>query len=112
MKEKVFQRGDIISVCLNQDFPQPELRWCLVISPAEFNKLGISLVAPIVQCKDIARVRGFAVVLPDVGLKTHGAVLVNAIRMLDLTARKAKKIEVLPSEIFNDVVARLVAVLE
>lgn len=45
-------------------------------------------------------------------LKTQGVVLVNKIRMLDLVARGAKKVERVPQEVIDDALGRLMAMLE
>lgn len=58
--------------------------------------MGVVLIAPITQGGDFARHAGFAVQLSGSGTKTHGVALVNQVRMLDLEARGAKKIEAAP----------------
>jgi mRNA interferase ChpB len=115
VKRKGFERGDIVKVCLNPVVGrelQGDFRPCLVLSSSSFNRLGTVLVAPITQGGDFSRVKGFAVSLTGCGTETQGVVLVNAVRMMDLEARKAKKIESVPSEIIDDVLARLSAIIE
>ncbi|MFM8623423.1 MAG: type II toxin-antitoxin system PemK/MazF family toxin [Betaproteobacteria bacterium] len=68
----------------------------LVLTPEEFNRLGDVLVASITQGDDFSRYAGFAVSLTGSGCKTQGAALVNKIRMLDLAAGKARRIESFP----------------
>jgi mRNA interferase ChpB len=46
------------------------------------------------------------------GCKTQGVALVNKCRMIDLAARKAKKIERVPQEVTNDALGRLLAHFE
>lgn len=46
------------------------------------------------------------------GCRTDGAVLINKIRVLDLTALKARRIERAPQVVVDDVLARLTAILE
>jgi mRNA interferase ChpB len=46
------------------------------------------------------------------GLKTQGVALINKIRMLDLNARDARKIETAPPEVIEDAIARLESMLE
>lgn len=114
MKRKGFERGDIVKVSLNPVVGremQGEMRPCLVLSTAAFNQLGTVLVAPITQGGDFARVKGFAVPLIGSGTQTQGVVLVNAVRMLDLHARQAQKIEKAPVEIVDEVLARLAAII-
>jgi mRNA interferase ChpB len=109
----VFDRGDIVSVPLDPALghAQRGIRPALVLTTKEFNKLGDVLVAPITQGGDFARYAGFAVTLTGTGCKTQGVALVNKIRMLDLAARKARKIERAPQEVIDDAIGRLVALL-
>lgn len=75
-------------------------------------QLGDALVAPITQGGDYARYAGFAVTLTGTGCRTQGVALVNKIRMLDLAARQARKIERVPQEVIEDAIGRLVAMLD
>jgi mRNA interferase ChpB len=84
----------------------------LVLTSKEFNRLGDVLVAPITQGGDFSRYAGFAVNLTGSGCKTQGVALVNKIRMLDLAARKARKIERVPQVVLDDALGRLTALLE
>jgi len=110
----LFDRGDIVSVPLDpaMGHEQRGTRPALVLTTKEFNKLGDVLVAPITQGGDFARYAGFAVTLTGTGCKTHGVALVNKIRMLDLAARKARRVERVPQVVIDDAIARLVALLE
>lgn len=110
----VFDRGDIVSVPLDPAIghEQRGTRPALVLTTKEFNKLGDVLVAPITQGGDFARYAGFAVSLTGTGCKTQGVALVNKIRMLDLAARKARKIERAPQEVIDDAIGRLTALLD
>lgn len=110
----VFDRGDIVSVPLDpaMGHEQRGSRPALVLTTKEFNKLGDVLVAPITQGGDFARYAGFAVMLTGTSCKTQGVALVNKIRMLDLTARKARKIERAPSVVIDDALGRLAAMLD
>lgn len=110
----VFDRGDIVRVPLDPALghEQRGTRPALVLTTREFNKLGDVLVAPITQGGDFARHAGFAVTLTGTGCKTQGVALVNKIRMLDLAARKARKVERVPSDVIEDALARLSAVLD
>ena len=78
----------------------------------EFNKLGDVLIPPITQGGDFARYAGFAVTQTATSCKTQGVALVNKIRMLDLAARKARKIERAPQEVIDNALRRLVALLD
>lgn len=110
----VFERGEIVSVPLDPALghEQRGTRPALVLTTKEFNKLGDVLVAPITQGGDHARYAGFAVSLAGTGCKTQGVALVNKIRMLDLAARKARKVERVPQEVIDDALGRLTALLD
>lgn len=110
----IFDRGDIVVVPFDptSGHEQRGTRPALVITTKAFNRLGDTLVAPITQGGDYARYAGFAVTLSGTGCKTQGAALVNKIRMLDLAARKARKVERAPAEVIDDALARLAALLE
>jgi len=110
----VFNRGDVVSVPLDpaMGYEQKGTRPALVLTSKEFNRLGDVLVAPITQGGDFLRYAGFAVRLTGSGCKTQGVALVNKIRMLDLAARKARKIERVPQVVLDDALGRLTALLE
>lgn len=110
----VFDRGDIVTVPLDPaaGHEQQGTRPALVLTTKEFNVLGDVLVAPITQGGDFARHAGFAVALSGSGCRTQGVALVNKIRMLDLAARRARKVERAPQEVVDDAIARLMAVLD
>lgn len=109
----VFDRGDIVTVPLDPTIghEQRGARPALVLTTKAFNQLGDVLVAPITQGGDFARYAGFAVSLTGTGCKTQGVALVNKVRMLDLVARKARKVERVPQEVINDALGRLMALL-
>ena len=111
----VFERGDIVRVNL-EPVSGHEMRGAsrpaLVLTTSAFNRLGDVLVAPITQGGDYARFAGFAVSLMGTGCKTQGVALVNKIQMMDLNARKAKKIERAPREVIDDAIARLATLFE
>ena len=110
-----FERGDIVSVNLEPALGREQKgthRPALVLSTSVFNVMGIVLIAPITQGGDFARHAGFAVQLSGSGTRTQGVALVNQIRMLDLEARGAKKIETAPDFVVEDALARLQAITE
>ncbi|MSQ72753.1 MAG: type II toxin-antitoxin system ChpB family toxin [Betaproteobacteria bacterium] len=111
----VFERGDIVRVNLEPVIGHEmrgESRPALVLTSSAFNRLGDVLVAPITQGGDHARFAGFAVSLMGTGCKTQGVALMNKIRMMDLNARKARKIERAPREVVEDALARLSTLFE
>jgi mRNA interferase ChpB len=111
----VVDRGDIVLLSLEPVVGremQGERRYALVLTTKEFNALGDVLVAPITQGGDYSRFAGFAVSLMNTGCKTQGVALINKCRMMDLVARKAKKIERVPQEVIDDALGRLMALFE
>ena len=109
----IFDRGDVVSVPLDPavGHEQRGTRPALVLTTKEFNRLGDVLVAPITQGGEYSRYAGFAVSLMGTGCKTQGVALLNKIRMLDLKARKARKIEQVPQAVLDDALSRLTALL-
>lgn len=110
----VFDRGDVVNVPLDpaMGHEQKGTRPALVLTSKAFNQLGDVLVAPITQGGDFSRYAGFAVSLTGTGCKTQGVALINKMRMLDLTARKARKIENVPQVVMDDAIGRLMALFD
>ena len=110
----VFDRGDVVSVPLDPAIghEQRGTRPALVLTTKDFNKLGDVLVAPITQGGDFSRHAGFAVSLTGTGCRTQGVALINKVRMLDLAARKARRIERAPQAVIDEALGRLVALLD
>ncbi|MBC5766581.1 type II toxin-antitoxin system ChpB family toxin [Ramlibacter sp. GTP1] len=111
----VFDRGDIVRVSLEPVVGHEmrgDARPALVLTTREFNKLGDVLVAPITQGADFARYAGFAVSLTGTGCRTQGVALVNKIRMLDLQARQAKRVERVPDGVVEEALGRLLTLFE
>ena len=110
----VFDRGDVVSVTLDPAIGhgQRGTRPALVLTTKEFNRLGDVLIAPITQGGEFSRYAGFAVSLMGTGCKTQGVALLNKIRMLDLNARKARKVERVPQAVLDDALSRLTALLD
>lgn len=115
VKHVQFGRGDIVMVNLEPTEGREQrgaARPALVLSTSVFNALGVVLVAPITQGGDFARHAGFAASLSGSGTTTQGVALVNQIRMLDLEARGAKRIETAPEFVVEDALARLRAITD
>ena len=108
-----FDRGDVVVVPLDpaSGHEQRGTRPALVLTTRAFNRLGDVLVAPITQGGDHARYAGFAVDLAGAGCRTKGVALVNKARMLDLEARRARRVERAPRAVVDDALARLAAIL-
>lgn len=112
---KHYDRGDIVTTSFDPSMgkeQQGSARPALVLSKREFNKLGMIFVAPITQGGQFARERGFTVNLMGTGLKTHGVVLLNQCRMIDLDARSSRFIEKAPLDIVEDALDRLQAIID
>lgn len=110
----VYDRGDVVSVPLDPGMghEQRGTRPALVLTSKDFNKLGDVLVAPITQGGDFSRHAGFAVSLTGTGCKTQGVALINKVRMLDLVARKARRVERAPQTVIDEALGRMVALLD
>ena len=105
------KRGDIYLVSLNptEGHEQQGTRPVLIVSPDKFNALTkVPIVVPITSGRNFARTAGFAVSLDSAGTRTKGVVRCDQPRPIDLSARKARKLESVPDEIVDDVLARIV----
>jgi mRNA interferase ChpB len=106
-------RGDIYMVDLDptKGREQRGRRPVLVISATAFNTATkLPVVLPITNGGDFARRIGFGVVIS--GIKTTGLVRCDQPRVLDIAARSGKKVDVLPSEILDEVMAKVVTIFE
>jgi mRNA interferase ChpB len=106
-------RGDIYLVSLDpsEGHEQRGSRPVLIVSPTEFNHVTkLPVVLPITNGGEFARRMGFSV--PLSGLKTTGIVRCDQPRVLDLSARHAKKIDALPTPLLNEVLARVVTIFK
>lgn len=100
-------RGDIYMVSLDptQGHEQQGHRPVVVISPTAFNHATqLPVILPITSGGEYARRIGFAV--PLSGTRTTGVVRCDQPRVLDLHARGGRKVESLPSEILDEVLAK------
>lgn len=108
------QRGDIFHVDLNpvEGREQAGQRFVLVVSATDFNKVCLPVVCPITTGGDFARTAGFAVSLSGAGTKTVGVVRCDQPRVLDLKARRARRVEAAPDFIMGEVLAKLATIFE
>lgn len=107
------KRGDIYLVSLDPTagHEQSGSRPVLIVSPVEFNEATkLPVVLPITNGGEFARRLGFAV--PVTGIKTTGVVRCDQPRVIDLSARNARKIDTLPTPIMDEVLARVVTLFE
>ena len=114
MRKGAPDRGDVLLIDLDptRGREQQGRRYVLVLTLAEFNRLGLALVAPITQGGGFAREHGFAVSLMGTGAKTQGVVLCHQVRMLDFLERGARTVERLPAALVDDVLARVRTLLD
>jgi mRNA-degrading endonuclease toxin of MazEF toxin-antitoxin module len=85
----------------------------LVVSPDAFNSFTkVPIVVPITSGGAFARNAGFMVSLEATGTRTHGVIRCDQPRPLDLAARKARRLESVPAEIMEDVLARIAPLFE
>ncbi len=100
-------RGDIYLVSLDptQGHEQRGHRPVLIVSPTEFNRATkLPVVLPITSGGEFARRIGFAV--PLTGIRTAGVVRCDQPRVLDIDARQGRKVDTLPAEILDEVLAK------
>jgi mRNA interferase ChpB len=101
-------RGDIYLVSLEPTLgrEQQGSRPVLIVSPTAFNQLTkLPIICPITTGGDFAKRNGFAVAIT--GIQTKGVVRCDQPRVLDLAARQGRKLESLPMEFMDEVLARL-----
>jgi len=109
------KRGEIWLVSLDptQGHEQQGTRPVLIVSPDRFNAVTrVPIVAPITSGGTFARNAGFAVSLAGAGTQTTGVIRCDQPRPLDLVARNGRRLESVPNEILDDVLARLVILFQ
>lgn len=109
------ERGEIYLVSLDPTagHKQRGRRPVLVISPSAFNQVTrVPIVLPITTGGDFARTAGFSVSLDSAGTRTTGIIRCDQPRAMDLRARGARRLERVPSEIVDEVLARLVPIFD
>jgi len=107
------KRGDIYLVSLDptEGREQRGSRPVLVVSPTEFNEATkLPVVLPITNGGEFARRLGFAVTVT--GIKTTGIVRCDQPRVIDLAARHARKVDVLPELVMDEVLAKIATLFE
>ena len=107
------KRGEIYMVSLDPTMghEQQGQRPVLIVSPTAFNEATkVPVVLPITSGGEFARRIGFAV--PLSGTKTTGVVRCDQPRVLDIAARGGRKVDTLPAEILDEVLARVGTLFE
>ena len=106
-------RGDIYLVSLDPTagHEQNGSRPVLIVSADAFNQASkLLVVLPITSGGEFARRLGFAV--PITGIKTTGVIRCDQPRVLDLSARHGRKVDILPESIMDEVLARVATLFE
>jgi len=108
------ERGDIVHLQFDpssgQEMKGPHFG--LVVSGKRFNALGLAMICPISQgAAASARTYGTVVTLMGSGTDTQGAIHCHQLKSLDWRVRKAKRQELAPAFILDDVMARIEAIL-
>src|SRR5258708_18257995 len=109
------KRGEIWLVSLDpaSGHEQKGRRPVLIVSAEPFNRVTkVPVVLPVTSGGNFARTAGFAVSLTGAGTKTTGIIRCDQPRVLDLTARGAKKLESIPDAIMAEVLARIAPIFE
>lgn len=107
------KRGDIYMVALDPTLGREQQghRPVLIISANAFNDATkLPVVLPITNGGDFAWRIGFGVVLS--GIKTTGLVRCDQPRVLDIVARGGRHVDVLPAELLDEVMAKVVTIFE
>ena len=115
VRRRGFERGDIVFVDLDPTAgsEQRGRRPVLVLTNVDYNTaIGRALVAPITQGGNFARFGDFAINLNGTGLDTQGVVMLTDLRVVDLSARHPKHIEVAPHYLVELVLDRVKALLD
>lgn len=85
----------------------------LIVSPEAFNRITkLPIILPITSGGNFARTAGFAVLLEGAGTKTTGVIRCDQPRVLDLAARGGRKLESVPEETMDEVLARVSPIFE
>jgi mRNA interferase ChpB len=109
------KRGDIYLVALDptRGHEQQGTRPVLIVSPDRFNEATrVPIVVPITSGGAFARNLGFAVSLSGAGTQTTGVIRCDQPRPVDLAARNSRRLESVPADIVEDVLARIAVLFE
>ncbi len=101
----------MVSLDPTQGHEQRGHRPVLIVSPTAFDEATkLPVVLPITNGGDFARRLGFAV--PLAGTRTTGIIRCDQPRVLDLQVHGATRVEALPPEILDEVLARAITLLQ
>jgi mRNA-degrading endonuclease toxin of MazEF toxin-antitoxin module len=108
-------RGDIYLLSLDptEGREQRGYRPVLIVSPRAFNEATrLPVALPITRGGAFARRIGFAVPIDDAGITTKGIVRCDQPRIVDIEARRGRKVDVLPPRFMDEVLAKVVTIFE
>ncbi len=109
------KRGEIWLMGLDpaEGHEQKGRRPVLIVSPDAFNRVTkVPVVLPITSGGSFARTAGFAVSLSGAGTATTGVIRCDQPRALHLGARQGRRLETVPAAVLDEVLAKLVTILE
>ena len=107
------KRGDIYMVSLDptEGREQRGSRPVLIVSPTAFNEAtSLPVICPITNGGEFARRLGFSVTVT--GIKTTGIVRCDQPRVLDVATRNGRKVDTLPAQLMDEVLARVATLFE
>ena len=107
------KRGDIYMVSLDptEGREQRGSRPVLIVSPTAFNEAtSLPVICPITNGGEFARRLGFSVIVT--GIKTTGIVRCDQPRVLDVATRNGRKVDTLPAQLMDEVLARVATLFE
>ncbi|MGA2739857.1 MAG: type II toxin-antitoxin system PemK/MazF family toxin [Bryobacteraceae bacterium] len=88
--------------------------WLVGLDPAsghdQKGRRSVLIVSP--EAGNFARTAGFAVPLTSAGTKTTGVVRCDQPRVFDLASRGSRKLENVPDEIMDEVLAKISPIVE
>lgn len=108
------EQGDIIHLQFDpaSGSEMQGAHFALVVSLRAFNAMGLAFVCPISQGAALAaRNQGTMVSLTGTGLDTQGMVHCHQLKALEWKQRKAKRKEVAPSVIVDEVIGRILPIM-
>ena len=107
------KRGEIWLVSLDPTtgHEQRGSRPVLIVSPTEFNvATRLPVILPITNGGEFASRIGFAVAIT--GIRTSGFVRCDQPRVIDLTARQGRQVDMLPESLMDEVLARVATLFQ
>lgn len=109
-KKRIPQRGDVYWINPNPTAGKEmkNMHPFVVVTLAEINRFGISVLVPITTHGNFSRIKGLAI--PVVGQRVSGVAVCNQPRSFDIEARikegTAKYIETIDRQLANDIANR------